>query len=135
MRLRVVSKRTEIPNLNPNEKMVHLAFRASNVDFLNLMQQCPRLRTVQIPPSYQKTMSNAIHVFLEMQGIELLGGDVWGHRKDLDEYYTVDNATIEEIRTLAASGATADDVANQIQRKSRLSTDLIKYIAKTKITA
>jgi hypothetical protein len=39
MRLRVVSARNEIPNLNPNERMVHLAFRASNVDFLNLMQR------------------------------------------------------------------------------------------------
>lgn len=135
MRLRVVSEKTEISNLNPNEKMVHMAFRASNVDFLNLMQRCPRLRTIQVPPSYQKTMSNAIQLFLEMQGIELLGGDVWGHRKDLDEYYTVEDATIEEIRTLAASGATADDVTNQIQRKSRLSPDLIKYIAKSKVTA
>jgi hypothetical protein len=135
MRLRVVSERTEIPNLNPIEKMVHLAFRASNVDFLNLMQKCPRLRTVQVLHSYQKTMSNAIKVFLDMQGIELLEGDVWGHRKDLDEYYTVAEATIEEIRTLAASGATADDVANQIQKKAKIGQDLIKYIAKTKITA
>jgi hypothetical protein len=135
MRLRVVSEKTEIPHLNSNEKMVHLAFRASNVDFLNLIQRCPRLRTIQIPHSYQKTMSNAIQVFLEMQGIELLEGDVWGHRKDLDEYYTVEDSTIEEIRTLAASGATADDVANQIQKKSKLGADLIKYIAKSKITA
>ena len=135
MRLRVVSEKTEISNLNPNEKMVHMAFRASNVDFLNLMQRCPRLRTIQVPPSYQKTMSNAIQLFLKMQGIELLGGDVWGHRKDLDEYYTVEDATVEEIRALAASGADADDVANQIQKRSRLSADLIKYIAKTKITA
>ena len=135
MRLRVVSEKTEISNLNPNEKMVHMAFRASNVDFLNLMQRCPRLRTIQVPPSYQKTMSNAIQLFLKMQGIELLGGDVWGHRKDLDEYYTVEDATVEEIRALAASGADADDVANQIQKRSRLSTDLIKYIAKSKMTA
>ena len=134
MKLRVVSQRTEIPNLNSNEKMVHLAFRASNVDFLNLMQRCPRLRTIQVPHSYQKTMSSAIQVFLEMQGIELLEGDVWGHRKDLDEYYTVEDATIEEIRALASTGATADDVANQIQKKSKLSSDLIKYIAKSKIT-
>ena len=135
MKLRVVSQRTEIPNLNSNEKMVHLAIRASNVDFLNLMQRCPRLRTIQVPHSYQKTMSSAIQVFLEMQGIELLEGDVWGHTKDLDEYYSVEDATIEEIRALAASGASADDVANQIQKKTRLSPDLIKYIAKSKITA
>ena len=135
MRLRVVSGKSEIPNLNPNEKMVHLAFRASNVDFLNLMQRCPRLRTIQVPHTYQKTMSDAIQVFLEMQGIELLEGDVWGHRKDLDEYYTVDEATIEEIRTLAASGASAEDMANQIQKKTKLGADLIKYIAKTEVPA
>ena len=135
MRLRVVSQRTEILNLNPNEKMVHLAFRASNVDFLNLMQRCPRLRTVQIPHSYHETMSNAIQIFLNIEGIELLEGDVWGHRKDLDEYYTVDDATIEEIRALTANGVVSDDVANQIQRKTKIGPDLIKYIAKTKITA
>ncbi|HUI39971.1 MAG TPA: DUF1699 family protein, partial [Methanothrix sp.] len=123
------------PNLNSNEKLVHLAFRASNVDFLSLMQRCPRLRMIQLPPSYRKTMSNAIEVFLDMQGIELLEGDVWGHRKDLDEYFTVDDVTMEEIRTLAASGAAMDDVASQVQKKARLGPDLIKYIAKTKITA
>jgi len=135
MRLRVISARTEIPNLNPNEKAVHLAFRASNVDFLNLMQRCPRLRMIQVPPSYRKTLSNAIQVFLEMQGIDMLEGDVWGHRKDLDEYYTVDDTTLEEIRALVASGVSADDVADQIQRKTRMGSDLIKYIAKTKIAA
>jgi hypothetical protein len=135
MRLRVISARTEIPDLNPNEKTVHMAFRASNVDFLNLMQRCPRLRMIQVPPSYRKTMSNAIQVFLEMQGVEMLEGDVWGHRKDLDEYYTVDDTTLEEIRALAASGASVDNVADQIQKKARIGSDLIKYIAKSKITA
>ena len=135
MRLRVISARNEILNLNPNEKTVHLAFRASNVDFLNLMQRCPRLRMIQVPPSYRKTMSNAIQVFLEMQGIEMLEGDVWGHRKDLDEYFTGGDSTLEESRALAASGASADDVADQIHKKARIGPELIKYIAKTKITA
>ncbi|MEM2097467.1 MAG: DUF1699 family protein, partial [Methanothrix sp.] len=31
MRIRVVSSKSEIAQLNPNERMVHLAFRASNV--------------------------------------------------------------------------------------------------------
>jgi len=134
MRLRVVSTRNEIPNLNPNERTIHLAFRASNVDFLNLMQRCPRLRMIQVPPSYRKTMSSAIQVFLDMQGIELLEGDVWGHRKDLDEYFTVDDATQEEIRTLVASGISMDEVANQIQKKARIGPELIKFIAKSKIS-
>ena len=135
MRLRVVSARNEIPNLNPNEKMIHLAFRASNVDFLNLMQRCPRLRLIQVPPSYKKTMSNAMKVFMDMQGVELWKGDVWGHRKDLDEYFTVEDATLNEIRSLAASGANMDDMAAQIQKTARIGPELIKYIAKTKTTA
>jgi len=135
MRLRVISARTEIPNLNPNEKTVHLAFRANNVDFLNLMQRCPRLRMIQVPPSYHKTLSNAIQVFMEMQGIEMLEGDVWGHRKDLDEYYTVDETVLNEISSLAARGATLDDVTAQVQKRARISPELIKYIAKSKVTA
>jgi hypothetical protein len=79
-------------------------------------------------------MSSAIQVFLDMQGIELLEGDVWGHRKDLDEYFTVDEATQEEIRSLAASGISLDDIANQVQKSARLSPELIKFIAKSKIT-
>ena len=42
MRLRVVSARNEIPNLNPNEKTVHLAFRASNVRFSQLDAEMPK---------------------------------------------------------------------------------------------
>jgi hypothetical protein len=60
---------------------------------------------------------------------------VWGHRKDIDEYFIVEDATIEEIRSLADSGTTLDGTTNQIQKKARIGQDLIKYIAKTKITA
>ena len=63
MRLRVVSSKNEIFELSPNEMMIHLAFRPSNVDFLNLMKRCPRLRAIQVPPSYHKTMSKAMKLF------------------------------------------------------------------------
>jgi hypothetical protein len=135
MKIRVVSSREEIPELNPNERNVHLAFRPSNVDFLDLMRVCPRLRAVQVPPSYHKTLSKAIKLFLEMQGITLLEGDVWGHRKDIDEYYVVDEEAIEEIGSLIREGESIQDATAAIQRKTRLAPDLIKYIARSKITA
>ncbi|MCR3884693.1 DUF1699 family protein [Methanotrichaceae archaeon M04Ac] len=134
MRVRVVSSKNEIPNLNPNERIVHLAFRASNVDFLNLMKICPRLRAIQVPPSYRKTMSKAIQLFLEMQGIDLLEGDVWGHRKDIDEYFMVDDETIGEIESMISEGVTIEEATDLIMKKTRLAPDLIKYIAKSKIT-
>ncbi|HNT71819.1 MAG: DUF1699 family protein [Methanothrix sp.] len=134
MRVRVVSSKNEIPNLNPNERIVHLAFRASNVDFLNLMKICPRLRAIQVPPSYHKTMSKAITLFLEMQGIDLLEGDVWGHRKDIDEYFMIEDETIGEIEAMIAGGASAEEAAGEITKKTRLAPDLVKYIAKSKVT-
>ncbi len=135
MKIRIVSSKDEISTLNPNERLVHLAFRASNVDFLNLMKRCPRVRAIQVPKSYIKTLSDAIQGVLEMQGIELLEGDVWGHRKDLDEYFVVDDATMEEIRALAASGADASQVAEDFKRKAKLSPDLVKYISGSKASA
>ena len=134
MRLRIVSSRDEISELNANERMVHLAFRPSNVDLLSLLRRCPRLRVVQIPPSYHKTMSGAVRLFLEMQGVDLLKGDVWGHRKDLDEYFEVNEETVEEIESLITQGANLEDTTNTIQNKTRLGEDMIKYIARTKIS-
>ena len=135
MRLRVVSSKEEIPELNPNEQMIHLAFRPSNMDVMALIQRCPRIRTVQTPPSYYRTMSKAARQFLEIQGVELLRGDVWGHRKDIDEYFMVDEGTVGEIEAMISSGVGIDETADTIQKKTRLATDLIKYIAKSKITA
>jgi Protein of unknown function (DUF1699) len=80
-------------------------------------------------------LANAIQVFLDMQGIELLQGDVWGHRKDLDEYFNMKTLPLEEIHSLAASGAGMDEMTDKIQKKTRLDLDLIKFIAKNKITA
>ena len=134
MKLRVVSSKKEIPELNPNERIVHLAFRASNVDFLTLMKRCPRLRAIQVPPSYHKTMSKAIKLFLEMQGIDLLEGDVWGHRKDIDEYFLIEEETIGEIEAMISGGATVEEAAEEITKRTRLAPDLIKYIAKSKVT-
>jgi hypothetical protein len=89
MKIRVVSSREEISTLNPNEHILHLAFRPSNKDIFGLVEACPKIEVVQLPKSYMATVSKSIEMFLEMQRIQLLEGDVWGHRKDLNEYYTV----------------------------------------------
>ena len=135
MKIRVVSSRNEIPELKPSEQMVHIAFRPSNVDLLDIVKACPRLRAIQVPPSYNKTLSKAIRLFLEMQGIDLLEGDVWGHRKDIDEYYMVEEDAIEQIGDIIAGGESINDAVANVQMTTKLSPDLIKYIAKSKMTA
>jgi len=135
MRLRVVSSKKEITDLNRNEQIVHLAFRASNMDVMNLVQSCPRLRAVQIPPSYHETMSKAAQQFLEIQGVQLLKGDVWGHRKDIDEYYTIGDKIVNRISDLMAEGNSIDDTVKRLQRETKLSEDLIRYILKEQVMA
>lgn len=130
MKIRVVSSKKEIGELNRNEQMIHLAFRASNTDIFRLLQSCPRLRAIQVPSSYYKTMSHAGQMFLEMQGVEIIEGDVWGHRKDIDEYYTVDNKVIERISNLQSEGMNVDEIAGRISRESKLSPAMVKYMIK-----
>ncbi len=80
-------------------------------------------------------MSKAMKLFLEVQGIDLLKGDVWGHRKDINEYFVVNENAIEEIGNVISKGESIDDATTQIKRRTRLAPDLIKYIARSSITA
>jgi hypothetical protein len=48
MRIRVVSSREEIFTLNPDERVVHLAFRPSNKDILGLVETCPKIEVITI---------------------------------------------------------------------------------------
>jgi len=130
LKLRVVSSKNEIDELNRNEQMVHLAFRASNTDIFRLLQNCPRVRAIQVPSSYRKTLSRASEMFLVMQGIELIEGDVWGHRKDIHEYYTIDDKVFNRISQLKSDGMNTNEIAGTISREAKLSPELVKYVIK-----
>jgi hypothetical protein len=125
-----VSSKGEIDDLNRNEQMIHLAFRASNTDIFKLLQNCPRIRAIQVPNSYRKTLSRASEMFLVMQGVELIEGDVWGHRKDINEYYSIDEIVMHRIAKLRASGANPNEIADAVSRETRLSPQLVKYLIK-----
>ncbi|MDD1753685.1 MAG: DUF1699 family protein [Methanotrichaceae archaeon] len=130
MKLRVVSSKSEIDEVSKNEQMVHLAFRASNTDIFKLFQNCPRLRAIQVPASYRKTLSRASEMFLDMQGVELIEGDVWGHRKDINEYYTVDDSVLSRIEQLRDGGANTNEIASTVSKETKLSPELVKYVIK-----
>jgi len=128
MKIRVVSSRDEILSLNPNERVIHLAFRPSNKDIFLLVETCPKLEVLQLPRSYKRTVSRAIEMFMEMQNIQLLEGDVWGHRKDLNEYYTMPPSILTEIRNMKAEGIPNEKIAEKIAKERRLNPKMITYI-------
>lgn len=128
MKIRVVSSRDEITSLNPNERVIHLAFRPSNKDIFLLVETCPKLEVLQLPRSYKRTVSKAIELFLDMQKIQLLEGDVWGHRKDINEYYTMPPQILIEIRNMKAEGIPNERIAEKIAKERRLNPKMITYI-------
>ena len=128
MKIRVVSSREEIFTLNPNERVVHLAFRPSNKDIFSLVENCPKVEVIQLPKSYRRTVSKSIEMFLEMQRIQLIEGDVWGHRKDINEYYTIPSSVTEKIKEMKSEGKSTEDIEAKISRENMLNPELVAYI-------
>ena len=128
MKIRVVSSREEIFTLNPNERVVHLAFRPSNRDIFGLVETCPKIEVIQLPKSYMGTVSKSVEMFLEMQRIRLIEGDVWGHRKDINEYYSIPSSVIEKIKEMKTEGKSSEDIEAKVSRESKLNPEMIAYI-------
>jgi len=134
MKIRVVSSRDEIFTLNPNERVVHLAFRPSNKDVFGLVETCPKVEVIQLPQSYRRTISKSIEMFLEMQRVQLLEGDVWGHRKDLNEYYEVPSSVIEKINEMKSEGKSTEDIKKEVSRRNKTNPEMIGYILMMEIS-
>ncbi|MFY1112498.1 MAG: DUF1699 family protein [Methanosarcinaceae archaeon] len=135
MKIRVVSSREEIFTLNPNERVIHMAFRPSNKDIFALIETCPKIEAIQLPNSYRRTISKSIEMFFEMQKIQLIEGDVWGHRKDISEYYNVPPAVIKDIRDLKLVGTPVEKIEEKVARESKLNPEMVAYILARDITA
>ncbi|KKG07830.1 DUF1699 family protein [Methanosarcina sp. 2.H.A.1B.4] len=135
MRIRVVSSREEIFTLNPNERIVHLAFRPSNKDIFGLVETCPKIEVIQLPKSYMRTVSKSIEMFLQMQRIQLLEGDVWGHRKDINEYYSIPISVIEKIKEMKFEGKSTEEIEKKVSRESKLNPEMVGYILNKEATA
>jgi hypothetical protein len=135
MKIRVVSSRGEIFKLNSNERIVHLAFRPSNKDIFGLVETCPKIEVIQLPKSYMATISKSMEMFLEMQRIQLLEGDVWGHRKDINEYYTIPSSVFEKIKEMKLEGKSAEDIEARISKESKLNPEMVGYILTKEVLA
>jgi hypothetical protein len=128
MQIRVVSSREEIFTLNPNERVVHIAFRPSNKDVFGLVETCPKIEVIQVPKSYMATVSKSIEMFLEMQRIQLIKGDVWGHRTDLSEYHNVPYSVFEKVKEMKLEGKPTEDIKARISKENNLSAGMVAYI-------
>jgi len=121
LKFRIISKKEEISTIDENEEFVHLTFRPSMADIINLLERTPDLKIVQIPQSYNKTLSKGIDYLLEMKNVILSIGDVWGHRTDIYEFFDVAADTMKKMSDEGMS-------PEEISRKMNISEVIVKYL-------
>jgi len=127
-KIRVISSREEIPTISPTERIAHITFRPSNTDFFQLVNACPKIEVIQLPKTNRKTVSKSIELFLKMNRIELVEGDVWGHRKDLNEYYNIPSGIMEKISSMKELGKNNDEIIVTVSADKKINADLVAYI-------
>jgi hypothetical protein len=130
LRLRVVSSKNDIDDLDRNEQIIHLSFKASNNDIFRLLLNCPKINAIQFPTSYRKGLSRAGEMFLAMQGIELIEGDVFGDRKDVQGYYNINDEVFNRVEQLSATGLGSNEIAGTVSREAKLPLGLVEYVIK-----
>ena len=128
MQIRVVSSREEISSLNPDEQIVHVAFRPSNKDIFELVEACPKVEVIQLPQSYKRKISRSVEMFLEMKRIQFIEGDIWGHRKDMAEYYSMPYSMIEKIKKMKVEGKDAETIGEKVSKESTMNPEIVAYM-------
>jgi hypothetical protein len=129
MKIRVVSSRDEIAQLNPNERMVHLVAPPTAITLLELINRCPKLEAVQVHPSKFHKVSKPSRGLLEVQGVKIFPGWVWGHRTDMYAYYTVDDDLIlQRAEELRAEGLDSEEIVAKVAGEAEVSPGLVGFI-------
>ena len=78
------------------------------------MEACPKIEVIQLPKSYRRTVSKSIEMFLEMQRIQLIEGDVWGHRKDISEYKVIPPSVFSDIEKMTQERVDQDRIVHDV---------------------
>ncbi|MCE8422435.1 MAG: DUF1699 family protein [Candidatus Methanoperedens sp.] len=87
---RIIGSEEDLSDLDAVEENVHFCFRPSEKNVFDVVKSCPKLKRIQLPLSYQKTISNTTKIFLKMKNVKLIVGDIWGHRTDIDRFAEID---------------------------------------------
>jgi len=129
MKIRVIGSKDEIAQLDPRERVVHLAVPITALLLLELIKRCPRLEAVQVPPSKFSKVSKPSRGLLEVQGVKIFPGLVWGHRTDMYAYYIVDDGLIlQRAGELRAEGLDSGEIVAKVAEEAGISPGLVGFI-------
>jgi hypothetical protein len=98
------------------------------------VEACPKIEAIQLPVSYKRTLSQSILMFLDMQKIVVLEGDVWGHRKDICEYKVIPRSVFYDIVKMTQERVDQDKIVHDVGAKYRLSPGFVEFVIKKGVT-
>jgi len=129
MQIRVVTSRAEIATVDPEERVVHLTIPISTADFFGLIQRCPRLEAIQVPPFKFRDVSKSSRRLLEVRGVKIFAGTVRGHRTDRTCYFTIDDGLIlQRAGQLRAEGLDSGEIVAKMAEEAGVSPGLVGFI-------
>ena len=129
MQIRVVNSRAEIASVDPEERVFHLTFNPTTVALLDLMQRCPRLEAIQVPPFQFRNMFKSSRCFLEARGVTFFEGTIRGYRSDTGDHYTVDDGLIlQRAGELRAEGLDSGEIVAKVAEEAGVSAGLVGHI-------
>jgi len=128
MTIRVISTRDEIPVLCAGERIVHCAFRPNYREIYHILDMCPKLEAIQVPKSYYVTIADSVKLLLKSARVELIEGDVQGHRKDVSEYYKVPPAILEKIKDMKDRGIPVPEIEETVNKMYVLRPSTVSYL-------
>jgi hypothetical protein len=131
MQIRVISKKEEISDLSAGERIVHCAFRPNYKEIYHILDMCPKLEAIQIPKSYYDTIAESVILFLKDKRVELVEGDVQGHRKDVCDYYTVPSKVLDKIKDMKAAGAKEYEIVEAVNKMYLLRPNTVSYLVRS----
>lgn len=126
--IKIIPHREDISDIDSDETLIHLAFRPDVKDVLRILELCPKIKGIEVPKSYNNTLSRAIIPLLHMKGVSLLVGEVQGHRRDLNAYYPVPPQVIEMIIEQVRAGKTENEIVLMVKKTHLINSDLTKFI-------
>jgi hypothetical protein len=58
-----------------------------------------------------------------------------GHKKDINEYYTVSFSITEKIKEMKSEGKSTEDIEAKVSRENRLNSKIVAYIISKEVSA
>ena len=130
MKIQVVKSRAEIASVDPEERVIHLAFPISTVSLVDLMKRCPQLEAVQVPPSLFRNMFKSSQCLLDARGVKFFEGTIQGYKTDTDDHYTVDDGVVlQRAGELLAEGLHPEEIVARVAAEAKVSPGLARFIS------